>query len=78
MLRLRIVLAVCAAGFLASSTLYAEEVELKPKKIKLSSKNADIFPEIELSPQESLPDSIKEPKYRFKWETTGYDKPHDA
>lgn len=66
MVRVRAPLALFVAGFVIVSPLFADSFELSPKKIKLNDKNAEIFPEIELRAQTSLPGVTKEPKYRSK------------
>jgi len=42
----------------------ADTFELKERKIRIDKKNADIFPQVELRPQEALPGVTAEPRYR--------------
>lgn len=48
----------------ALSSATAQTFELKPKKIKLTSKNAEVFPELELRVQSAISTITKEPKYK--------------
>ncbi|MFH2002393.1 MAG: hypothetical protein ABIK28_22160 [Planctomycetota bacterium] len=53
---------VMTAGIVAGSHLHAESFELKIKKIKITDKNNDIFPEMALSSLKRL--DIEEPRFR--------------
>ncbi|MFH0946966.1 MAG: hypothetical protein V2A76_17380 [Planctomycetota bacterium] len=66
MMRMRTPLALFVTGFVIVTPLLADSFELTPKKIKLNDKNAEIFPEIVLRVQASLPGVTKEPKYHSK------------
>ena len=50
-------------GLLALGTARADTFELKPRKIKITKKNADILPEVELRPISGMAVE-KEPKYK--------------
>lgn len=60
----RTLLTFFIAGLVASSAAFAEGHELKMKKIKLTKKNAEVFPELELRVQSALSGLEKEPKYK--------------
>lgn len=60
---LRKALAFLVLGIIAHSSLWADTFELQVKKLKVTKKNADIFPELELRPVQDL-NVDKEPKYR--------------
>jgi len=61
----RIVAAVLSIWLLFISQAYADSFELKKKKLKVTKKNADALPEIELRPSRGLAVE-NEPKYRSK------------
>jgi hypothetical protein len=64
MFRRSLICLFLCAGFASASLL--DDFELKPKKIKFTKNNQEIFPEIELRPQEILAGVIKEPRYRSR------------
>jgi len=64
--------ALLALGFLGLLPVLEPEppdgtFELKIQKIKVNKNNQDVFPEIELRPQESLVGIAQEPKYKSKY-----------
>jgi hypothetical protein len=57
---------VCAAALavvVLASPLLAGSHELTPTKIRITNKNAEIFPELELRPQQSLPGDVEVPRF---------------
>ncbi len=62
----RTLLTFFIAGVALGATAFAEGFELKMKKIKLTKKNAEVFPELELRVQSALSNLEKEPKYKTK------------
>lgn len=63
MIRAMLVFSILWIGALGVS---AETFELTPKKIKITKKNADIFPELELRVQDVLTGVNSEPNYKSK------------
>lgn len=62
----RTLLTFFVAGAALGAPAFAESFELAMKKIKLTNKNAEIFPELELRVQSALSGLEKEPKYKSK------------
>lgn len=63
---IRALLVLFFVGFVTAPALFADSFELKPKKIKVTSKNVEVFPELELRAQDSLGGVLREPKYKSR------------
>jgi hypothetical protein len=62
----RTLLTVFFAGLAVGSTAFSQGFELELKEIKMTKKNAEVFPELEVRVQKALSAVEKEPRYKTK------------